>query len=67
MSSTLFHTAHLDQAQLDDLQQLEQELGVTLVAMESSLDGEPAELDDDQLARIRALEEKTGKVLLAFN
>ena len=67
MSSALFYTAQLDQPTLADLQKLETELGVTLVAMESDSSPVPAQLSESQLQRIQALEDKTGKVLLAYN
>jgi hypothetical protein len=67
MSSALFYTAQLDQPTLADLQGLETELGVTLVAMESDSSPVPAQLSETQLQRIQALENKSGKVLLAYN
>jgi hypothetical protein len=67
MSSALFYTAQLDQRTLTDLQELETEFGVTLVAMESDSSPIPAQLSETQLQRIQALENKTGKVLLAYN
>ena len=67
MSSALFYTAQLDQPMLADLQKLETELGVTLVAMESDSSPVPAQLSETQLQRIQALEDKSGKVLLAYN
>ena len=66
MASALFYTAQLDPSTLQELQNLESELGVTLVAMQPDSSQEPAELSDDQLERIRAMEDKSGKVLLAF-
>jgi hypothetical protein len=67
MSSALFYTAQLDQPTLADLQELETEFGVTLVAMESDSSPIPAQLSETQLQRIQALENKSGKVLLAYN
>jgi hypothetical protein len=67
MSSALFYTAQLDQRTLTDLQELETEFGMTLVAMESDSSPIPAQLSETQLQRIQALENKTGKVLLAYN
>ncbi len=66
MSSALFYTAQLDQPTLADLQALENELGVTLVAMDSDSSPAPAQLSETQLQRIQALEDKSGKVLLAY-
>jgi hypothetical protein len=67
MSSALFYTAQLDQPTLADLQELETEFGLTLVAMDSDSSPVPAQLSETQLQRIQALEDKTGKVLLAYN
>ena len=64
MNTEHFHPADLDATTLKDIQLLEHELDVVLVALEP--DPEPAQLSKDQLARIRALEEKTGKVLVAY-
>ena len=65
MTLAHYHSAHLDQAELENVQQLESELGVVLVAIEP--DPQPAKLNDDQLERIRTLEQKTGKTLLAYS
>ena len=59
-----YHSANLDQTALENVQQLESELGVVLVAIEP--DPQPATLNDDQLERIRTLEQQTGKTLLAY-
>ena len=66
MTSALFYTAQLDPTTLRELQDLEAELGVTLVAMQPDSSQEPAELSDAQLERIRAMEDRSGKVLLAL-
>ena len=66
MSSTLFYTAKLDEPTLGDLQNLENELDVTLVAMDSNSAQVPAQLSEAQLRRIQALEVKAGMVLLAY-
>jgi hypothetical protein len=60
-----YHSAELDQADLKNVQQLESELGVVLVAIEP--DPQPASLSNEQLHRIRTLEQQTGKVLLAYS
>jgi len=67
MSSTLLYTAQLDQLALDHLQSLENDLGLTLVAVEANQAPAPAKLDDIQIKRIQALEEQSGKLLLAFD
>jgi hypothetical protein len=59
-----YHSAQLDNATLHNLQQLESELGVVLVAIEP--DPAPATLTEQQLQRIQELERQTGKVLLAY-
>ena len=66
MSSTLFYTAKLDEPTPGDLQNLENELDVTLVAMDSNSAQVPAQLSEAQLQRIQALEVKAGMVLLAY-
>lgn len=60
-----YHSAQLDREVLQNVQQLESELGVVLVAIEP--DPQPATLSDEQLHRIRSLEQQTGKVLLAYS
>lgn len=67
MASRLFYTAQLDRSTLQELQELESEFGVTLVAMEPDVSQVPAALSDQQLRSLQALEEKSGKVLLAFS
>ncbi len=58
-----YHTATLDKDTLNDIQQLEHDLGVLLVAV--ALDPAPALLGDETLRRLEAMERQTGKVLLA--
>lgn len=65
MISTHYHIADLDQSALADVQALEKDLGVTLVAIESA--PAPARLTQEQLERVQALEKETGKVLLAYD
>lgn len=67
MSTRLLYTARLDQPVLDNLKTLENELGLTLVAVEVSEPQKPAQLDEAQIKRIREFEEKSGKVILAYN
>ena len=66
MSTSLFYTANLDKGSLDELQSLEAEMGVTLIAFDSNPGAEPSSLSDDQLQRLQAFEAKSGKVILAF-
>lgn len=67
MSSGLLYTAQLDQRTLDNLQSLENELGLTLIAVEANEAPAPARLDDVQVKRIQDFEQISGKVLLAYN
>ena len=66
MTSSLFYTAQLGPSALKDIQTLEQNLGVTLVAMDCDNSSEPAQLNAEQLQQLQALEQKSGKVLLAY-
>ncbi len=66
MNSSLFYTAQLGPSDLRDLQTLEQNLGVTLIAMDCDSTSQPAQLDPEQLRQLQALEGKSGKVLLAY-
>jgi hypothetical protein len=65
MSIDRYHTASLDKNMLAGIQQLEQELGVVLVAV--APDPAPAQLGDEALQRLQAMEQQTGKVLLAYS
>jgi hypothetical protein len=65
MSIDRYHTATLDKNMLAGIQQLEQELGVVLVAVDP--DPAPAQLGDKALQRLQAMEQQTGKVLLAYS
>ena len=64
MSIAQYHNAELNKTSLNQLQALEQELGVILVAIEP--DPEPARLSEQQLRQVQALEAQTGKVLVAY-
>ncbi|MDC0363079.1 hypothetical protein OAN12_08565 [Halioglobus sp.] len=67
MNSSLFYTAQLGPSDLKDIQTLERNLGVTLVAMDCDSSSEPAQLNPEQLRQLQALEQKSGKVLLAYD
>ncbi len=55
----------MDEKKLKSLQQLEEEMGCTLLALNcQSL--KPAQLTSEQLERIKKMEEELGVVLLAF-
>ena len=64
MNIEQYHTADLDADSLQQLQQLEQELGAVVVALEH--DPEPAELNSNQLEQLQKLEQQMGKVLVAY-
>lgn len=64
MTIDRYHTANLDEGTLADIQQLEQELNVVLLAVEP--DPTPAQLNEQALQKLKALEQQTGKVLLAY-
>lgn len=56
----------LDRAELEQVSQLEQELGHPLLAF-SCHPVDPAHIDDEQLAKIKNLESKLGVSLVAVN
>lgn len=64
MSHTNFHPAPLDNSGLKALQALEKDLNLTMVAVEQ--DPKPAELTDDQLAKLKSLEGKMGISIIAY-
>ena len=64
MSHVDYHPAELNKEQLDALQAVEQDLGVTLVAF--SRDDKPAELSEEQLKRVKSLEECLGSTIIAY-
>ena len=55
--------ADLSKAQLEEVKELESELGVQLVALEYV--SELADLDDNQVESVQSLESELGVVLLA--
>jgi hypothetical protein len=55
---------NLDEKSLQEIKQLEQEIGCPILAF-STLNVEPADLDEQKLARIRALEKSKGIQLVA--
>jgi len=56
--------AKLDEATLDKVHIMEEELGSTIVALEPYLPA--AELTGEQVKRLKALEQELGVVLLAY-
>jgi hypothetical protein len=56
--------AQLDQAAVEKIKLLEKEMGVQIMAFEPGSD--LAELTDEQLARIKSLEDALGVVLLVY-
>jgi hypothetical protein len=65
MSIDRYHHATLDQPSLAEIQLLEQELSIILVAVEP--DPAPAQLSEQALKRLQALEQQTGTILVAYN
>lgn len=63
MSIDHYHTATLEKDTLNVIQPLEHELGVAIVAV--APDRAPAQLGDEALQGLQAMERQTGKVLLA--
>lgn len=57
--------AAMDESKLDSLQQLEKELGQTLLAF-SCHEMKPAQLTPEQLERVQALENDLGVVIVAL-
>jgi len=56
--------ARLDQAAVEQIRLLEKEMGVQIMAFEPG--SELAKLTDEQLARIKSLEDALGVVLLVY-
>lgn len=65
MSHTNFHPAPLDDNGLKALQSLENDLGLTMVAVEE--DPKPADLTDEQLAKLKSLEDQLGVSVIAYD
>lgn len=59
-----YQIASLNKTDLERIQQLEQDLGRHIMAFEPGLD--IADLSDEQLARIKALEEELDVTLLVY-
>ncbi len=56
--------AQLDEARMEQVQALEKELGVWLVALEPEV--QPASLSDEQVKKLQAKEKELGVVLVAY-
>ena len=54
----------IDAPDLDAIRQLENKLGITLIAFDS-LESETDDIDEAELSQIKSLEEKLGVVLVA--
>lgn len=63
MTANFSQPAHLEKPALKALQELERELGATLVAYEEP---EIAELSEEQIKRIQSLEECLGSTVIAY-
>lgn len=59
-----YKIAHLRKEQADLIQELEEELEVCIIALEPGL--EMAELDADDLVKVKGLEEKLGARLVVY-
>ncbi len=59
-----YHPTELNNDALKALQQVEQELGRTLVAF--SPDDQPAQLSEEEVARIKSLEECLSATVIAY-
>lgn len=59
-----YKIAHLRKEQAVQIQALEEELEVCIIALEPGL--EMAELNEDQLQKVKALEEKLGARLVVY-
>ena len=64
MSHTNFHPAPLDDNGLKALQALEKDLGLTMVAVKQ--DPQPAQLTEEQLAKLKNVEDQTGTTIIAY-
>jgi hypothetical protein len=65
MASTHYHPAHLSHEQLESLLELERELGRTVVALQP--DTRISALDEDELGRVKRMEDALGVVLVAYD
>ena len=65
MSLSHLHIARLDEARLEKLRAMEDELGLSMVALEpqSGL----ADISDEQVQRLQAMESELGVTLLAYS
>lgn len=64
MSHTNFHPASLDDNGLKALQALEKDLGLTMVAVKQ--DPQPAKLTEEQLTKLKSVEDQTGATIIAY-
>jgi hypothetical protein len=62
----IFSIAQLTSDQLHSIRDLEEQTGHCIVALRS-LPGEPAEISDEELSRLRGVEEDLGLTLVAVN
>ena len=56
--------ANLDEKSLKRVQQMEEQMGTLIIALEPHIP--LAELSDDQVKRLNSLEEELGVVLIAY-
>lgn len=57
----------VEQKELDEIKSLEKELGKTLLAFECNREMKPARLSENELKRIREVEEKLHLALVAVD
>jgi len=62
----IYSLAQLTSDQLHSIQDLEKQTGHCIVALRG-LPGEPADISEDELSRLRSVEESTGLTLVAVN
>ena len=62
----IYSLAQLTSDQLHSIQDLEKQTGHCIVALRG-LPGEPADISENELSRLRSVEESTGLTLVAVN
>ncbi|MDJ0848826.1 MAG: hypothetical protein QNK04_10645 [Myxococcota bacterium] len=63
--SSQYHPANLDEAGLETLRGLESDIGAVAVALEAQ--APPADLSDEQVARLKEVEQRLGVVIVAYD
>ena len=65
MSLSHLHIARLDEAHLEKLRAMEDELGLSMVALEPQYG--LADISDEQVQRLQTMESELGVTLLAYS